>query len=378
MSELNHGGTPRELSIRVAKDTQARSANAYYSYPIIWAVTCLGSGWFLENPRLSWGILIYLVIASAIRTLHLKSLHRYLDDRIDTWMNQVIVCLALHSLFWGGLFAYAIQQDNINFMLFIAFSTAALIPEGTDNFASNPKMARFYIVSMLGPGIAVSLLVTKDWSMALLLAVYLCFIFLLAGRQIQSYWQLLDNEIELSKLSRTDPLTQLDNRRYFNEKLESVCRASTRDNGKVSVAVIDCDHFKRINDDYGHDVGDQCLKHVASQLVDSLRSNDSCARYGGEEFSLILPGLDANEAKVVTERIRLQIESTPINVGQQTIQLTVSIGCASREIQTFDASLPNQLFKQADLALYAAKQNGRNRCVHARYDEQQQTYQLES
>lgn len=368
-------GSHLEVDVRVAFDTQKRMALGVLIYPFIWLINGIGSGIFLEQPLLFWGALCLFVIVAAIRWLHLRSLKRDDGFSIKRWKSWLIWLLMPHSLLWGGLFAYSLQQPNSMFLMLMTFSTAGLVPGGTDNFAPNLKLGVFFVLSMILPAILVTLSVTHQWAMTLLLLVYMFFILDLAKRQSQAYWGSLNNELVLAKLSRTDALTQLDNRRFFDEKLNELCHLTSRNHEKITVAIVDCDFFKKINDNHGHDVGDQCLKHLATLLTKCLpRTTDICARFGGEEFSLILPGTDVEGARLVMERIRQRIESTPLKLADINLSMTVSIGSVSRVVKNYETNLPTQLFKEADKALYRAKETGRNRCVFCVYDEASKDY----
>lgn len=158
--------------------------------------------------------------------------------------------------------------------------------------------------------------------------------------------------------SETDFLTQLPNRSYINWKIEDI----RRDYDSVSVVVADIDKFKNINDKYGHLVGDDVLKSVASKLVEALRKVDIVSRWGGEEFLMILPETSCEQAKEITERIRKTIESATINVSSSSEDffVTVSFGIAQGTLQK--ESL-NDIIQKADQALYLAKTNGRNQVV---------------
>lgn len=163
----------------------------------------------------------------------------------------------------------------------------------------------------------------------------------------------------LRSLALTDSLTQVPNRRYGLDRLEQEWAASGRDGKPLSCLLIDVDHFKRINDSLGHDVGDRVLHQSAQLLKKSMRPHDVLCRWGGEEFLLICPDTDLNGATNIAERIRKAFE-TSIFDDLPLKRLTVSIGVASREMkmETFGEHL-----KAADRALYAAKDAGRNKVM---------------
>ena len=167
-------------------------------------------------------------------------------------------------------------------------------------------------------------------------------------------------EAELRNLATTDPLTGLPNRRHFLLRLdEELARLQRLDTQNVSVLMLDLDHFKRINDTYGHGVGDEVLKHFAGQLHEELRKIDSVGRLGGEEFAIILPGADPAAAETFAERLRHKVANSSLQTEQQTVQFTVSIGIAV--MRPSDSTTDNALVR-ADQALYLAKKAGRN-CV---------------
>lgn len=165
---------------------------------------------------------------------------------------------------------------------------------------------------------------------------------------------------KLAELSATDALTGLKNRRFFDETFTLECKRSTRLQEHLSVLLIDIDHFKVINDSYGHPVGDQVLSKVAAMMRDNVRRDtDTVARYGGEEFVIILPSTDANGALLVAEKILQAARKTPFKLGDSTVTVTVSIGIAALRLP--DAQSAHNILEQADIALYQSKQNGRDR-----------------
>jgi len=160
----------------------------------------------------------------------------------------------------------------------------------------------------------------------------------------------------------TDSLTNLHNRRYAMERLDQEWVATERNHHPLSIMVLDIDNFKLINDTYGHDVGDEVLKHFAETLRDLSRTPDVACRIGGEEFLVLAPGTSMEGAVHYAERIRTGIEHLTVVVPGVTLRLTVSIGVAQKSASIAN---PDQLIKQADDALYQAKHQGRNRVIAA-------------
>ncbi len=166
---------------------------------------------------------------------------------------------------------------------------------------------------------------------------------------------------ELSYLATHDALTGLRNRRAFLEEAEHELSRALRYPCETGVLVADLDHFKRVNDQYGHPAGDAVLRHFAALLKAQLRDSDVAARLGGEEFIVLLPGTGAAGAAAVAEKIRQAIESAPVVFEGQRIGITASLGVSC--LPAHSACTIEALYGQADQALYAAKTHGRNRVV---------------
>ncbi len=165
---------------------------------------------------------------------------------------------------------------------------------------------------------------------------------------------------ELECMAATDALTGLCNRRAFMEHAHQELSRAARHQTPLSLLLLDADKFKTINDTYGHDVGDRVLQRLAEVGRHSLRAEDLFARFGGEEFVAILPGAGEEDALTIAERLRQDMEDVVVPLANGEVRFTVSIGVASHcpECNTVE-----QLIKAADLALYVAKRDGRNRVM---------------
>ena len=168
--------------------------------------------------------------------------------------------------------------------------------------------------------------------------------------------------VETSYMACTDAMTGLFNRRHGALVLEQTMAAARRSKTSLSIALIDIDHFKKVNDDHGHPVGDEAIRHVAELLSATARKSDIIARWGGEEFLAILHGTAAPGHRVAGERYRLRVGSSPLEVSAQNapnglrLPLTISVG-----ITTYTNQSAEDLLAAADRALYRAKERGRNR-----------------
>jgi diguanylate cyclase (GGDEF)-like protein len=173
---------------------------------------------------------------------------------------------------------------------------------------------------------------------------------------------LLRRNSDLSEISARDSLTGLYNRLYVLEKIDSEMNRSLRHGCPVSLIMLDIDHFKRVNDSFGHSAGDHVLRSVGQVLRDSCRVYDVPGRYGGEEFCVVLPETKVGNTTVVAERIRERLAASRFDIGTDSVIVTASIGIAG--VDSFEAEgalSPSTLIDRADRALYSAKHHGRNR-----------------
>lgn len=172
------------------------------------------------------------------------------------------------------------------------------------------------------------------------------------------------NQRTLTEMATIDGLTGVFNRREFNRRLTIEIERSLREGYPVSLLMVDIDHFKKINDIYGHQSGDDALRHISGLIKQEVRPGDLPARYGGEEFAVILPYANSTEAFAVAERLRILIEDQDIAIQDNLnkIKVTASLGCSTFPV---DAQTENALMAEADAALYRAKESGRNRVCTA-------------
>jgi two-component system cell cycle response regulator len=174
--------------------------------------------------------------------------------------------------------------------------------------------------------------------------------------------RLRSNVQQSMELALTDTLTGLHNRRYLETHTRTLLDRAIERDRSMALIVVDIDYFKRINDTWGHDAGDDVLREFASRLRASVRGIDLACRYGGEEFVIVMPDADHNTAAAVGERLRAAIAREPFSLGEgrERIEVTISVGVASRMDHDRE---PAEVFKRADKALYEAKNSGRNRVV---------------
>lgn len=199
--------------------------------------------------------------------------------------------------------------------------------------------------------------IVMDW-LAISIAILIVIILLLVGGLMQAMLRLNRQNRKVTELSFIDELTGLGNRRYLNSITENLYLQSQRHPRPVSLALLDFDHFKQVNDNFGHPAGDRVLQVFSKAVLAETREADVVARLGGEEFCVLMPNTDTKNAQAVAERIRQRISTlSPQELGIP-VSVTISLGLATAHTgnTTF-----NRLYSRADQALYQAKTNGRNR-----------------
>lgn len=184
------------------------------------------------------------------------------------------------------------------------------------------------------------------------------FFYAYASRSLNFFMRMRDSNEKLNFMATRDPLTGLFNARAYYEICESLISLARRNNSPYAVLFVDLDHFKSINDTYGHAAGDVVLKSVADCLAKNIRQSDHLGRIGGEEFSIFLPNTSFDDAVMLAEHLRRSVEATMLAIGDGHRKITASIGVA-RNRHSEQSMLEIQ--QQADLAMYRAKAAGRNR-----------------
>ncbi len=319
----------------------------YKDYPLqrIFGAACFGvmayfTYVFLEMPRytprlaliqrIAIGVLVLLLIASFLPIL-----------KTGSWM-PMIGNAAIIVLYFTGIVCSII-----------------LIRQGN-------RLGKLYLFSWL-PLFAVSLWriieitfqLPENETASILLPASYVIVGILLYSGLGERMLLYKRERDVSdRLAKMDPLTDIYNRRALDERLRIAAISSEKNASKISVLFADIDHFKAINDTYGHAVGDEVLKVVAKRISTALRFGDVLGRYGGEEFVIGLINTDQEQARSLAERIRQSISDHPISSAEHKISITISIGVA---VLSGGLSGLDQAMLSADRALYHCKQNGRNR-----------------
>ena len=350
-------------------DTYRRALTGGPFYAAAWLLVGLYGGAFSRAPLVSWGLLLTFVGLAIWRFLH-RPLHDAPGPRVARWLYLHWAIVLFTTALWGGLFCWTTLDQRFG----EARTTALLFTLGlTTAIAHAFSMRRDFAlagVALLSlPGLSLLLLTgdPADRANALMMAVYLLYVLIALVRSHAEYQQRLDLDQELrnqrdlfSRQSRIDPLTELANRRQFADILENGVAQSRISGASLALLLLDVDHFKQVNDNHGHAVGDACLLAIARRLYDGFSgAGDLAARVGGEEFGVVLQGHGIEEAMERAERFRASLVQDPIVLDGTVLAMTVSIGVAG-----FNPDLHadvDALYHAADSAVYRAKAEGRNR-----------------
>jgi diguanylate cyclase (GGDEF)-like protein len=219
------------------------------------------------------------------------------------------------------------------------------------------------------PVLTLLILNDSNISIPLVFIVFWLYMFFITKIQYKNYWKgLTDSHVlkqyasDLEFTSTTDQLTGLKNRGYFDIALHEKLNAAIRSQSYISLILTDIDHFKRINDDFGHLVGDECLRQFSTLITGLVkRETDVVARFGGDEFAIILSDMDKKQTLAMGKRIRKTVESTSYTHQETSLSFTTSLGITNCIPQPWMSS--KQLIEEADQALYKAKKQGRNRVI---------------
>jgi diguanylate cyclase len=308
-----------------------------------------------------------IAVAALARTLIAFSYRRKTPSEVDPllWEGLCIWPHCISGLIWGVGGLLAMPKESALYQVVVYFFLLGISCGSATLYAVQTSVKTLTLLCFMLPATLWMILQGQLIPTALACGGILVLWATMRGTQAQG--RLLRHSFQLTyelqqakaaaeQLARTDTLTGLNNRRAFAEQGANMLRVARRRGYPVAAIMLDIDHFKKINDTYGHAAGDAALQHLAGLLKGRLRESDVCGRLGGEEFAILLPGANLDDARLVAEKIRQFIADSPIAFSESTIAMTSSLGVAiGDELE--------ELLRVADAALYRAKQGGRNRVV---------------
>jgi diguanylate cyclase (GGDEF)-like protein len=342
------------------------------SFPALFHSLCIGGlmCWSLWGSMPATSLWIWLGMLGVSSTIRLLMYLRYFRMRpsglaLLEWQWPYFLTLALSASIWGFGALWLIGQCDETAQLLILFFIVGMAGGGVVTYSAHRGMTLTATLLLMAP--STLWLYTQPGHAARGMALAGTVLMLGAVRATKVLSTAMHEHLETSyklnaahaiaeKLAHSDDLTGINNRRAFMKLGESMAKLSHRNNSSISCLVIDVDHFKQINDRYGHSAGDRVLQHIGALLTQEFRTSDVCGRLGGEEFSVVLPETESAGAAAVAEHFRKKVAESKIHWQDIPIRVTVSIGVSSGTDLT-------ELLYHADIAMYDAKTSGRNRVM---------------
>ena len=360
------------LKRRALLETMHRTKSGIFVYIGLWIVI----GFLTDLPQTHsgfWAANAAIFLLNAVLRIALnRSLPGMLQQKYGLARKCFVTLALANALHWGLLAALTVVSPETFGALRIPMLLAGcgIAAAGTMTYAIDRNMRLSFAAMLLIPVVvALFLNPTEDnvlvGSMALVFVIY---VIAASARIGGDYWNALATESlleekakELEELSFTDGLTTLRNRRFFDIHFTVEWKRARRNRTFVALLMIDIDYFKAINDTYGHDGGDACLREIGKVIAGQMRrTGDIAARYGGEEFVVMLANTDLAGARAVANRMLEAIRQIVVSLGGREILVKCSIGGCS--VVPGDAE-SSRLIKAADMLLYRAKESGRNRVI---------------
>lgn len=359
-----------QINRRVIDDLKNRATIGMYFYVGITIAVLSVDGFYKRHFIFSLVFFSVMVAIACFRVVQFEFYDKF--DQINRRLNYCAFFAGVYAtaLTWGAGFAYfMVLPEELTSKMIMLASTVGLNSGGVVAFMPSLRTSVIYNLVMLMPAALIMAYLRIDFTLVILIILFAAYMILVAFRGNREYWDALENEHllklkseEIEKISRVDVLTGLYNRRYFDEIFKVQWKAAARSAIPLSVIICDIDHFKPVNDTYGHLAGDAYLKKIAQVLFGIFqRDTDFIARYGGEEFVILLLNHERKEAIELAEKVRADVENMTLFYYTHQISTTISLGistCVPRTDQNRDT-----LLEEADKALYQAKNSGRNQVV---------------
>ncbi|MEO6172244.1 MAG: GGDEF domain-containing protein [Arenimonas sp.] len=349
-------------------DTYRLALIGGYFYLAGWLVVAIYGKAFIHSSVIAWTITALLLALAVARRLHKIPAADTDEATHYKWLLRHWGIVFSTTALFGLIFLWTILDERLAAgHTAVSLSTMGLAVAIAHAFSMRLRFAILSVAMMYLPGLVALWLVSDDSASALVMTIYLIYVAATLWRSYHEYQDRLDIDQELrdqrdlfEQQGRVDALTELANRRHFTESLMRMSQHAKTTNDALILIMLDLDHFKNINDQYGHAVGDACLAIFSARLKGKFgRKNDQAARLGGEEFGILLQGVGFEVAMNRAHDFRAMCEREPISVGDTAIPITVSIG-----VVAFDYEIHRDgdgLYKAADSAVYRAKNAGRNR-----------------
>jgi diguanylate cyclase len=365
--DISYGtANPRRFAQEI-EDTRRRVVIGGSFYVLGWLLIAIFTPVFSYYPTVTSLLAAYFVGLAIVRIVYVPPPEPATERRMF-WLNVQWMVIQASAGVWGAVLLWALLDPVL-----VPARMALLV--GSAGFAT--ALAHTYcmrlwaslvaILVMYVPGMVLMWLPGHDRAVAFTLTVYFAYVLSSLLRSHRDYQHRLDNDEALREqrdrfenMSRTDWLTGLANRRHFVEALKAGIETSVQSQRPLALLVLDVDHFKQINDAYGHSVGDRCLAGFAAQMKLVFGGQQElCARLGGEEFAVLIPGYDEAAALARADAFRIGLAAATMVPELPHLRLRVSIGAGAYDGARHDSA--DQFFGEVDRALYRAKAQGRDR-----------------
>ncbi|WP_019615172.1 GGDEF domain-containing protein [Psychromonas ossibalaenae] len=360
-----------QMHFRANKDIVSRSFNGTFIYLLVWFALITPTQFYSSAPSICLAFTSIFIFLSLSRIALTLNFERLFKKQPRLWRQLFPPLVWGSALSWGVLCAMALVLPIFEpISLAVIISTAGFCGGGVAALVPDRSLTIGLIAGYLLPSIITLLFFnTQSVSILLLFIIFAVGMFIVTKIQYKEYWLGLSSYFiakeqaeKLKMLNTMDALTGLKNRAFFDDYLTLSIKKAVRSQSALSLLLIDIDHFKKINDNYGHLVGDECLRQLSILLKKQVkRENDVVARYGGEEFAVILPDTSRQDTLNLAEQIRNSVTNMVFRHKTLELHITISIGI-SNSTPAFDES-KDDFFEKADTALYQAKNAGRNQVI---------------
>lgn len=361
-----------ELRARTLQDFGKQNIASAMVYPALWLLIAIAYQVWEISPPFFVVNTLGLTATTLLRIYIMRRTGQFSILEFPRLEWQLLMAVLLNTLQWSVMLVWALLDPGLEpVRLPLLLTIAGMLGAGTLALAFHPLIRLLYPSLLALPAAAALLYTGEPRNMLLTGQILIFYLYLLAASRIrqldyhsavQSSLLLEQRTRELEYISFTDPVTRLHNRSHFDIHLELEWKRAHRQHYPLSLLLIDLDHFKSINDRFGHPFGDFVLAEVGLCLSDLLqRSGDLLARVGGEEFALLLINTPAEGATRVAEQVCAAVRALPLVHEGSVVELTTSVGIAALVPPGDEPGDANLLFEQADLALYRAKNGGRDR-----------------
>lgn len=366
-------GTNASLRLKQEVDDTYRLAFiGGYFYLAGWLVIAIYGNAFVHSLIAAMILTALFLGLAIVRRMHKPPPENSDDSVLNKWLLWHWIIVLFTTALFGLVFVWTLIDERLAAgHTAILLSTMGLAVAIAHAFAMRLRFALLSVAVMYLPGLSLLWQIPEDSASALVMTIYLIYVVATLWRSHNEYQHRLDIDQQLrdqrdlfEQQGRVDALTELANRRFFTESLMQMSRNAKGSNSNLVLLVLDLDHFKNINDQHGHAVGDSCLSQFAARLKAKFGSDgEHAARLGGEEFGVLLQGQALDVAMMRAEDFRAMCASEPIRVGDITMPITVSIGVAAFDPDSHRDG--DGLYRAADSAVYRAKNAGRNQvCGH--------------